>query len=89
MKRAENWLSVKKGNEVVGDYICDYDKAFVRLLNEYVNIDNEQYFYTYFQICYFRNGNKYFKSFKIYNDEEEKEIRNGIPNIPTHTKIKR
>lgn len=78
--RQTKWTTIKEPMQFLTSYIGeDYKFAFVRILTKYLNVST---FNQYFQISYTTETNvKKFQSFKIYNDDEEKLIKQNIPGI--------
>lgn len=78
--RQTKWTTIKEPMQFLKSYIGeDYKFAFVRIITKYLNVST---FNQYFQISYTTETNvKKFQSFKIYNDDEEKLIKQNIPGI--------
>ena len=85
-ERQAKWKAIPDGNAFIKGYLGNPDLqmkvAFVRILTRY---NNPVSFSQYFQISYtLIDGKKDFKSFKIYDDYEEKMIKESIEGIPEH-----
>lgn len=79
--RQNRWTTIKKHNEFLKSYIGEYNIAYVRILTKTINDDD---FVQYFQVSFTDMENKKnFKSFKIYNDDEEISIKNNLHGIET------
>lgn len=79
--RQNRWTTIEKNNEFLKSYIGDYNIAYVRILTKTINNDD---FVQYFQVSFTDVENKKnFKSFKIYNDDEEIAIKNNLHGIET------
>lgn len=81
-ERENRWLPVESGNSFVKGYIGgNYKIAFVRILTR----NTCTKFSQYFQISWTNFDNsRDFKSFRIYDDMEERDIKNTLKGIPEH-----
>jgi len=80
-KREFSMLYVPKGNKTLKCMLkADYEKAYVRIFQE----DKVSSFKQYFQVAWIdQRGERHWDSFKIYCDEEERDLLNEFKGIST------
>ena len=80
-KRINAW-TFTRDNKYIESKIGEYKTASCRLMTK-VSLRG---FRQFFQIHYTDiNDNTGYKSFEVFNDEEEREIKLNIPNIAEHS----
>ena len=89
--RKDPWMNVTAAKdrdayefikEYLRDYRCDYECADVRILERRTCSCFEQFFQI--SVLPKKGRPRRFFSTRIYNDAEEKRIRDNVPGIPTY-----
>lgn len=78
----ENAWTFTRSNDYITSKIGEFKTASCRLITKVNGFKFRQFFQIHYTDAYGQTG---YKSFEVFNDEEELEIKKNIPNIAEHT----